>query len=573
MKKYIFIIACLPLLFSCNDFLDTENLTKKDTSSFPSTEADAEEMVTGIYSVMNNAVQNPDSYPFYVFEMAGDDRLGGGSTSNVNAQCADRIMNVKKSFFEPFWKAAYAGIFRANNAIETLDNVKTWNTNGMHEKLLGESYFLRAYYYYDLATVFGEVPLTLKTEAENLPKASADEIFAQITSDLLNAIKNLPATKYPDYGLGHASKWAAEAMLARVFLFYTGFYNKASLPVAGGSETVSKQQVITYLEDCINNSGHALLSDQRNLWPYANEYTGKTYKYDIANGLHWEGDNNKEVLFAINFSNTAEFASSTNPYSAGYANRIVEYFSPRKTSATSYPFTQGYSNGPASLELWQSWASDPNYTGDYRRAGSICDKAAETPKYTGDKSKEVENTGLLAKKYVGIAAYDDAGTYYQSYAYFYGGQNDKQLGLTQSLVLIRFADVLLMHSELTGTADGMNKVRARAGLPAIAYSLDALKKERRYELCFEGLRWNDLRRWGDVQQIVDHQSGQSIINRGKSDKYTFDSSDPFMDRYKATGGGFWKIPDSQVTLSNGVLLQNAGWEDKYDWVKLPYSTI
>lgn len=118
MKKYIFIIACLPLLFSCNDFLDTENLTKKDTSSFPGTEADAEEMVTGIYSVMNNAVQNPDSYPFYVFEMAGDDRAGGGGTSNVNAQCADRIMNVKISFFEPIQKAAYAGIFRANNAIQ-----------------------------------------------------------------------------------------------------------------------------------------------------------------------------------------------------------------------------------------------------------------------------------------------------------------------------------------------------------------------------------------------------------------------------------------------------------------------
>jgi hypothetical protein len=76
MKKYIFILACLPLLFSCNDFLDTENLTKKDTSNFPSSEADAKEMVTGIYSVMNNAIQNPDCYPFYVFEMASDDRLG-----------------------------------------------------------------------------------------------------------------------------------------------------------------------------------------------------------------------------------------------------------------------------------------------------------------------------------------------------------------------------------------------------------------------------------------------------------------------------------------------------------------
>jgi hypothetical protein len=573
MKKYIFILACLPLLFSCNDFLDTENLTKKDTSNFPSSEADAKEMVTGIYSVMNNAIQNPDCYPFYVFEMASDDRLGGGSTSNVNAQCADRLMNVKISFFEPFWKAAYSGIYRANNAIESMDNVKTWTTNGEREQLLGESYFLRAYYYYDLATVFGEVPLTLKTDAENLPKASADEIYAQITSDLLNAIKYMPSTKYPDYGLGHTSKWAAEAMLARVFLFYTGFYGKTTLPVAGSSETVDKQKVVSYLEDCINNSGHDLVSDQRNLWPYSNEYTAKNYTFDTDNNLKWEGDYNKEVMFAINFSNTVEFASSDHPYSSGYANRIVEYFSPRKTNAASFPFTQGYSNGPASKELWDSWASDPDYAGDYRRAGSICDKAVETPKYAGDKAKEVENTGLLCKKYVGIAAYDDAGTYYQSYAYFYGGHNDRQLGLTQSLVLIRFADVLLMHSELTGTNTGMTRVRARAGLPAIPYSLEALKKERRYELCFEGLRWNDLRRWGDVQKIVDHQVGQSIINRGKADSYVFDSSDAFMDRYKATGGGFWKIPDSQVTLSNGILLQNTGWEDKFDWVKLPYSTI
>jgi len=58
--------------------------------------------------------------------------------------------------------------------------------------------------------------------------------------------------------------------MARAFLFYTGFYGKSTMPVSGGGE-VTKQQVISYLEDCINNSGHSLVSDQRNLWPYTND--------------------------------------------------------------------------------------------------------------------------------------------------------------------------------------------------------------------------------------------------------------------------------------------------------------
>ena len=104
-----------------------------------------------------------------------------------------------------------------------------------------------------------------------------------------------------------------------------------------------------------------------------------------------------------------------------------------------------------------------------------------------------------------------------SYGYFYGSENNRQTGLTQSLVWLRFADVLLMHAELSdGKAiynglDGMNAVRARANLGAIPYSLKSLKKERRYELCFEALRWNDLRRWGDVSEKVKNQVG--TLNR------------------------------------------------------------
>ena len=133
-----------------------------------------------------------------------------------------------------------------------------------------------------------------------------------------------------------------------------------------------------------------------------------------------------------------------------------------------------------------------------------------------------------------------------------------------------------MHSELTdgktvyNGKSGLNAVRQRAGLPDIGYSLQNLKKERRYELCFEALRWNDLRRWGDVQEKVKNQVGNHILNQGIEGEYAF--TNDFMQRYNETGGGFFKIPEDQVTLSEGVLEQNPGWGDGTTWTKgdLPY---
>lgn len=574
MKKLLYIISVsFLLLTACETFLDSENLTKKDTSNFPSTQTDAVQMITGIYSTLNNAVYTPDDNPFYTYEMAGDDRLGGGSTSNRNAQSADRLLNCKVSTFESIWTIRYSGIFRANNAINTIDNVENWETANKREQLLGEAHFLRAFFYFDMAQLFGQVPLILETNPQNLPKSTPDSIYAQIAFDLVKAIEYFPATKYPDFELGHASKWAAQALLARVYLFYTGFYGKTELPVANMDKALSKADVVSYVEDCINNSGHDLLPDQRNLWPYTNPHTAPYYNYTKGTTLEWAGDNNIEVLFALNFSNTTEFSGAGHIYSSGYANRIVEFFGLRKSGENCFPFIpQGYSNGPASHNLWTEWAADPNYAGDYRREGSICDRAVELPEYQGDPAKEVENTGLFAKKYAGCGAYDEEGTMYQSYAYFYGGQNDKQLGLTQSIIFIRFADVLLMHSELTETNTGLNRVRKRANLPEIAYSLENLKKERRYELCFEALRWNDMRRWGDVAEIAKNQEGQPILVRGNEERYTFGSFD-FMSRYNATKG-FFKIPESQITLSEGVLEQNEGWDEaSSEWISLPYSSL
>ena len=575
-KKIKYIIAslfCVMLFAACDDFLDTDNLTMKDTSNFPLNETDAYQMVNGIYAVMNRNLADPEEDPFFIFDIASDDRLGGGSQSNIGAQGVDRLMNAYVDWMKPLWQQRYAGINRANNALESIDNVTNWTSETTKKQYLCEIYFLRAWYYFNLAQVFNGVPLVLSTVPQNLPRSTADEVYAQIASDLKNAIEIGPSTKYPDFGEGRVSKWAAEGMMARVWLFYTGFYQKSELPLTEGG-SVSKSQVVAWLEDCIQNSGFGLVSDQRNLWPYTNPYTAKDYLYDQENNLNWETDENKESMFAIKMSNKAGWSADDHLRH----NRIVEFYGLRKTNESAFPFSvQGYSNGPVCEKLWTDWAEDPDYAGDYRRVGSICDRAVEIPNYPGDKAKEVENTNLLAKKYIGCEAYnEDHSGRYLSYAYYYGSENNRQSGLTQSLVWLRFADVLLMHAELSdgkviyNGKNGVNAVRQRAGLGDIPYSLANLKKERRYELCFEALRWNDLRRWGDVAEKVKNQVGNKILNQGIAGEYAF--TNDFMQRYKDTGGGFFKIPEDQVTLSEGVLEQNPGWGDGTNWAKgdLPY---
>ena len=560
---------------ACEDFLDTDNLTMKDTSNFPINETDAVQMVNGIYSVMNRNIADPEEDPFFIFDIASDDRLGGGSQSNIGAQGVDRLMNAYVDWMKPLWQQRYAGINRANNALETIDKVTEWSSGDKKNQLLCEIYFLRAWYYFNLAQVFNGVPLVLTTEPKNLPKASPEEIYAQIASDLKKSIELGPSTPYPSFGEGRVSKWTAEGLMARVWLFYTGFYGKSELPLpAEEGGNISKDQVVSWLEDCIKNSGYGLVSDQRNLWPYTNPYTAKDYPYALENGLNWETDENKESMFAVKMSNKPGWSADAQLRH----NRIVEFYNPRKTTEAAFPFSvQGYSNGPVCEKLWTDWTADPDYAGDYRRVGSICVRAVEIPKYTGDPAKEVENTDMLAKKYLGCEAWnEDHSGRYLSYGYYYGSENNRQTGLTQSLVWLRFADVLLMHSELTNGKtiyngkSGLNAVRQRAGLGDLPYSLTLLKKERRYELCFEALRWNDLRRWGDMQEKVKNQVGNHILNQGIPGEYAF--TNDFMKRYTDTGGGFFKIPEDQVTLSEGVLEQNPGWGDGTNWVKgdLPY---
>ena len=575
MKKVLYIAASALLFTSCESFLDTESYTKKTTGNYPITEKDAIQLVTGVYATLNKPIANCQNTYFYLSELASDDRFGGGGENDKDMQVMDHLLYTNINRFQSFWTDRYSGINRANMAIANLDKVAN---ETMRNQMMGETLTLRAFFYNELVEMFGSVPL-ITTVPQNVAEAQAypaqspvDEIYASIAADLKKAIEIMPNKKWNETvsGAGHLTKWTAEALLGRVFLFYTGFYGKESLPLMGEDGTISgsigKDEVAAALKDCIDNSGHSLVSDYRSLWPYSNKLSKKDYPY-VKNAPDWVKDGeNPEQVFAIKCSHLADWSTTI-----GYSNQYMLHFAIRSHGGADqykklFPFGQGWGAGPVSPKLWKEWqAAEPN---DPRREASILD-GSKTEGYIYGADKQMEETGLWQKKIVattGAKEYNADGTIktlFNSFTssqdyYGDGADDDFQLGHEIDLNVIRFADVLLMHSEITKTADGMNRVRARAGLPAVTYSETALRNERRWELAFEGTRWADIRRWGIAEQALSNQLGSDIWNRGVATVMKNQGAG-YAARYAATKG-FMPIPQSEIDLSNGVLKQNAGWD-------------
>lgn len=585
MKKIILLIT-VAIMMGCESFLDTESFTSSNTNNFPMSEEDATQMVTGVYSTLNLSVENCKSTYLFLAELASDDRFGRGAPDDPDFQALDHLLYNDTEQFGDFWTNCYKGIGRANMAIANLDKISNEETKN---QLLGEVHFLRSFFYFQLTQLFGKVPLITEVpqsvgDAQKYPsQASEDDVYAFIVSDLYFAIENMPNVPYDQITKGHVSKWDAEALLARVFLFYTGFYNKTELPMMDletmeATGSINKQYVVEKLEDCIKNSGHDLLKDFRSLWPYTNSVTLKGYQYAINNFKHgadsyawvanaatWNEDyNNAEQMFSISCApNTDSF------------NSFGVYYSPRKSNdkffkESVYPLGRGWGAGPVNPALWNEWKeSEPE---DIRRQASILNNQVEgnLDAYTWGNDRQMEESGMWQKKTGSVRAFTDGdmskGVFYYSFwqDLAYGGdgsQGDKDESQGHNITIIRFADVLLMHSELTQTADGLNRVRSRAGLNPVAYSLENIQKERRHEFAFESLRWGDMRRWGDAYAInaLTNQLNQPIYNNGVKTKMKNQGSAGYAERYKATRG-MQPIPKTELTLSNGVLKQTEGWD-------------
>lgn len=556
MKSTIYLIAiCIVFgLIGCGeDFLDTKNLYTKLDSEYYSNAQDISEALTGAYACL--PADDGDQNATFISILLSDDNFGGGSINDQHFHAYDGFYSSGEDMYLELWETFYEGIFRTNMIISRFDQAEYEDEDAKGQDL-GEALFLRAYFYFKLAQLFGTVPLVIDPAPVNLPKAAPKEIFAQIASDLKKACEIMPATKYrsSDNGrLGHATKWAAEALMARVYLFYTGYYKEADLPLTDGG-TFTKANVIALIDDCIKNSGHSLVSDFRNLWPYSyatDTAGGYVYPFARNNNLNWVGEEggNTETMFAVKYS---PFGGWSGTEELSYSNQMVLYMAIRNHDEL-FPFGPGWGGGTVNPQLWESFED-----GDIRREGSMVNVHHPSIEQEGNIKDLYEygetecwhETGLWQKKYTPIQVYD--GSKLQGMYGIMYNQSNYQLWNMQDEVLIRYADVLLMAAELKEDAAPLNEVRNRAGLSSVSYSLEALKAERRHEFAFEGLRYFDLLRWHDAESAFAKVKNIPVQNYYQDTTYTA--------TYRAETGGFLPIPESQIRLSDNVVKQNPGWD-------------
>ena len=624
MKKYLlsaFVVCSATIFTSCDDMLDTDpRVTDATQATFPGKIGDVEALNTATYSIMNTMgggdadTQNP----FYWWEIMSDNCYGAGGLQDNKVKALHHLVEMNSNQYEQAFVLLYGGINRANNQIATIDNVKWTDNEEKRNQLLGEGYFMRGLYTLWLTQLFGDVPLITSTTITEEMKAEADAetvIYPQIISDFVSAKNLMSGVK----NSGHANKYVAEAFLARASMFWAGFYKKVGELASGSAPaitlveqegckagTLTQADVVASLKDIVGSCSYKLLKDYRSLWQYSNSklwdeaHDGDKHAYWFIEDMDrndcfdmpGNGNGNDEELFQIQFMNASRWGingaiENGGTYSTArmYCNYLSVFWALRVNGNNgnrdyTYPFTQGWGQGTPSCNIWDDWTNaeeNGGYT-DIRKLGSLIDCENEFSSEHGLKGysyvkDDCEESGYGVKKYNGVtldALTGDSPWWDAVNPDFKGTlENPMQGDHFEDFYLMRYADVLLMLTELTGDASYMNQVQRRAGVPETAYSLKAVQDERRWEFAFEGVRFNDMRRWSGkdsgessyAAQALEAQAGKKVVVKGNtSDKVAMKHMTCSWKKRYADTNGFLAKPQNQINLMNGNLKQNPGWE-------------
>lgn len=557
MKKIqnnIIVAGILALMLgatSCADsFLDVESKTESTTGTSYKNEKDVWRALLGCYDGWRQT-SSAMQVGFYLgSETMGYECLGGtGNADGYNYQAIDRF-DISKApselnIYEGDWKNYYAGVYRCNELISREESI-SWNENNSKRgTYMGECRAIRALLYFDMVRLWGNIPLFEVPVNENRPQVAPSEVFALIFDDLKYAMENIPADAYPKANAasndGHITRYAAAALYARAYLFYKGYYGEDP---AG----VTQASALAAVESIIASNEYSLVDEFKNLWPASSAGVAEIGDMETLLGTY-AGDGNSETLLAMKFTSSQDYNGNND------GNRWQVMVGMR--SLSSAPYGKGWGG----LTVNPSFVSEFR-NGDTRRSASIIDMAAEgvtaQDAFQSSYKDQREYTGYAVKKYSPLCFADGTS------ASKADGSGDFQISNHQDYVIIRYADVLLMAAEL-GSSNAQvyfDNVRKRAytseGKLSSAYqTLPATKEnimqERRFEFAFESINYWDLLRQG-VDYAANKLAGDiSVYSGGSKDVVSIS-----VDRIRATKG-LSQIPNNQITLSNGVLKQNAGW--------------
>ena len=567
MKKNKIFLAFLFLTFysftSCSDFLEPEPRSFFVDETFYSTQDEVELAINGIYSQL--ATDALYGWNFNIRLEAGtdesytnDDSASWGDAKYEHTPSTDAIKNT------------WLGFYKCIQLVNQLEkNIKPgiYNTEAGLKRVLAKAYFMRAFCYFNLANWYGPVPLRLtpssSQEDNNVAPSPVFDVYTQVEKDFLYAAENLVRSTGDLYTPGEPHKMAAHGMLARLYLKMGGYQPYLTANRATSYFENSQQYFAKAKEQCeivINDGNFQLIPSTPDNNSYRTHFLSYLQdRYDLT-----------ESLFEISFGNF----NLTGLNVSGRIGNIngVEF-------AIGFDIPRGFCKINAGLPLFNRYSSEDlrrewNIAGFRNRPAGI-NYIFDFPlnqEYGPGKFRRWEPIDLEALKLAGNVDTND-----------YVILNDTPGSATDpnstsiNFPILRYSDVLLMHAEAIiggknggASADGnavnsLNKVRVRAGLDPYTGSLahddffTELVDERLRELCFEGLRKQDLVRWDLLEEKLIE------TNNEIKDYSGFNSANRFHQTYLAPGNNFNRdrhmlLPyPIQETQLNNKLNQRTGW--------------
>ena len=511
MKKIrIFVKAAITSLVvlglgSCSDWLKEPTPGQTNLADYYTTWQAALENVNAAYTPLAWEYQGTYYAEWFIGDIVSDDALKGGQYIQSDMADVYDMENWKtqtdNELLLQYYRAKYQGIQRCNLVLERVpgmdpelfDEEEYQCVDGLQERIIGEAYFLRAFYYFQLVRVYGGVPLVLNnllTDADwQQPRATADAVYDQIVADLSEANERLwlrSDSRFADTDMGRATKGAAQAMLLKVNL-YRHQYEEAR---AWGDSII-----------------------------LSNEYFLET---NYADNWLLEKENGVESVFEIQYmEDPSSDYGEGNGFSRGTFTQILTR---SRSQDPMFGSNAGWGFNKPTHNLYDEYEE-----GDPRRDVTIWDA---TGHMTNESEEIYCGTPYCSRKYAWYTTDADGNvTGANTLAHASRGPLNYKL--------IRYADVLLMYAEACEAAGGagkcgktaeqaLNEVRQRARANAAdpdalpdypGYSIkvngqeiaaptlqQAIRHERRVELAMEGHRWFDICRWGgfDGQGVKAH---------------------------------------------------------------------
>jgi hypothetical protein len=475
IKKYskaFFLTMVLGAMFvSCNSFIDDLEPIAQDSDSYFNSEEDYDKALIGAYDMLQSTYLNILS-----IVGASDDIVLGGDPFTYDQPTLQRIDKMghtpaDNNQLRDIWRFMYAAMGRANYILEFKDKT---DFDGKDE-VIAQAYFLRAYFAFELAKFFGDIPLSVE-ERDGVLRiknkririgeqydvnrvGSIDLVYALIEEDLKEAIALGLPTFTTDVSLKYKiTETAAQALLGKVYLYH-GTFDNSKFSAA-----------LTQLNSVINSGFYSL--------PTTNVFLKS-------------GENGPGSVFEVQYTSVEGAGWGCIQCSEG--NYLPQNNAPRDYTGPEYKSGWGFSL--PTQQLYDAYAD-----GDQRRDITILEPALTA------YSLSRENTGYFSKKYLPTQENEDTRA------------GSDPLNYDNNYRSIRYSDVLLMAAEAAAQSGGansisyLNQVRNRAfGNNSHDYPyngesdlLVAIADERRLEFAGEGHRFFDLVRTGKAKAAFDN---------------------------------------------------------------------